>query len=129
MTESKLATVGIVLLMCSLTYAQTKKPFVLLPSTAAQSVFRFCSRAGIPKVSGSWRPTQTELERLELHLMRISRLKSEDSKQVQIAQPADFYRQYIPIVAGGHKLIYINAFSWTPASGWHERIVDLCDTG
>ena len=129
MSESKLAMIGILLFLSSVTYAQTKKPFVLLPATAAQSASHFCSRAGIPKVSGSWHPTKTELQRLESHLMGISGLKSEDElKQVQIAQPAGFYRQYIPIVVGGRKLIYINAFSWTPASYWHERIVDLCDT-
>jgi len=87
MSESKLATIGILLLMCSLTYGQAKKPSVLLPPTAAQSVSHFCSRAGISKVSGSWHPTQTELERLESHLMRISKLKSGDElRQVQIAQ-------------------------------------------
>ena len=130
MAESKLAMIGILLLLSSVTYGQAKKPSVLLPATAAQSVSHFCSRAGIPKVSGSWHPTQTELERLESHLMRISKLKSGDElKQVQIGQPAAFYRQYIPIVVGGRKLIYINAFSWTPASYWQERIMDRCDTG
>jgi hypothetical protein len=130
MTESKLAMIGILFLLSSVTYGQAKKPSVLLPATAAQSVSHFCSRAGIPKVSGSWHPTQTELERLESHLMRISRLKSEDElKEVQIAQPAGFYRQYIPIVVGGRKLIYVNAFSRTPASYWHERIEDVCDAG
>lgn len=131
MSQSKLSTFGILLLLSSLTYGQAKKPSVLLPATAAQSVSHFCSRAGIPKVSGSWRPTQTELERLELHLMDISRFKSEESKskQVEIAQPAGFYRQYIPIVVGRRKLVYINAFSWTPPPYWHRRVVDLCDSG
>jgi len=128
MSESKLAMIGILFLLSSVTYGQAKKPSVLLPASAAQSVSHFCSRAGIPKVSGSWHPTQTELERLESHLMRI--LKSGDElKQVQIVQLAGFYRQYIPIVVGGRKLIYINAFSWTPASYWQEHIMDRCDTG
>ena len=93
MSESKLAMIGILLLLSSVTHGQAKKPSVLLAATAAQSVSHFCSRAGIPQINGSWRPTETELERLELHLIRIATLKSEESKQVQIAQPADFYRQ------------------------------------
>lgn len=129
MSESKLAMVGILVLLSTVTYAQTVKPFVLLPASAAQSVSHFRSRAGIHKVSGGRHPTQTELEQLETHLMRLSRLKSEDELKVQIAQPAGFYRQYVPIVVGGRKLIYINAFSWTPVSHWHERIEDICDTG
>ena len=121
----KLTTIA--LLLGGLSHAQTR-PFALLPASAAQSISHFCSRQGISGVRGSWHPTQTELERLESHLMRISRLKSEDElKRVQ--QPAGFYRQYIPIVVGGRKLIYVNAFSWTPTSYWRERIVDVCDTG
>jgi hypothetical protein len=47
----------------------------------------------------------------------------------QIRQPYVYYRQYIPVVVGSQKLIYVNAFSHKPLASWRTRLVDICDTG
>lgn len=126
--------VPILLVMSATVYAQEKKPFVLLPDSAARAVSHLCSREGVGKVQGSWNPTSHDIERLESELAAISRLRSRhgevgELKGVQISQPYAYYRQYVAVVAGGHKLIYVNAFSYQPPSSWRKQLVDLCDTG
>ncbi|PYV71480.1 MAG: hypothetical protein DMG96_28705 [Acidobacteria bacterium] len=112
------------------TYAQKQKPFALLPKSAAHSLSRLCSREGLPNVDGSWRPTKYDIELLESRLADISRLRSKGAlKSIQISQPGRYYRQYIAVVVGGHRLIYVNAFSHRPTSFWRTRLVDICDTG
>jgi hypothetical protein len=131
MLKSKMTVIAVLLTLNAGVYAQEKKPFVLLPDSAARNVSRLCSRKGLPHVDGSWRPTTADIELLESRLPDILRLRSKAAlKGIQISQPGRFYRQYIPVVVGRHKLIYVNAFStYKPPSSWRTRLVDVCDTG
>ena len=115
-------------------FAQGKKPYALLPGSAAHGISRLCSREGISGVSGSWRPDADQLGLLESRLMSVSRLRSiggdiGEIRDVQILQPDAYYRQYIPAVVGSKKVIYVNAFSFKPPASWRTRLVDICDTG
>jgi hypothetical protein len=109
---------------------QDKKPYVLLPQNATRAVSHFCSREGLPNVQGTWHPTTGTVELLETRLNGIPRLQTEvDSKSTGIGDPDGYYRQYIAIVLNGHRLIYVNAFSYPAPSSWQARLVDLCNTG
>jgi hypothetical protein len=112
-------------------YAQEQTPSVLLPDSAAHNLSRFCSRKGLPHVDESWHPITHDVELLESRLADILRLRSKGAlKGIQIRQPGRYYRQYVAVVVGRRKLIYVNAFSThEPPLSWRAQLVDTCDTG
>jgi hypothetical protein len=125
-----LSVIAVLLMLSANVFAQEKKPFVLLPDSSAHNVLHLCSRVGLQRVDGSWRPTRAEIELLESRLVDILQLQSKGAvKDIRISQPNRYYRQYIAVVVRGHKLIYLNAFSHNPPSSWRTRLVDICDTG
>ena len=120
--------IATLLLLTATTSAQETKSFIVLPDSAIHKVSHLCSREGLPKVAGSWRPTTAQIELLESRLMDISRLVSGgEVKGVQISQPAHYYRQYVPVLVGKQQLIYVNAFSDSPPPAWRTGFVDMCD--
>ena len=79
-------------------------------------------------MNGSWEPTVGDIEKVESRLSRVSKLQSQIGEF--IANPSSYYRQYIGIIAGGRKLIYVNAFDYGMLpSNWRKRLVDICDGG
>lgn len=105
------------------------KHFVLLPRVENGTVLRLCSRRG-PKVDGGWNATQGHVANLESNLKRITSLRSAGSlKGMSIAHPENCYRQYIPIVVAGRKLIYVNAFCGIEVPEWRTQFVTICDGG
>jgi len=103
--------------------------FVLLPESEKGAVLRLCSRRG-PKVDDSWKATQQHIVTLESNLKRISSLRSAGSlKGISIIHPEDCYRQYIPVIVAGRKLIYVNAFCGIEVPGWRTHFVTICDGG
>jgi hypothetical protein len=102
--------------------------FVVLPERE-KAVARLCSRRG-PKVDGSWKTTEQDIATLESNLARISSLRSAGTlKGTRIAHPENCYRQYIPIIIAGRKLIYVNAFCGIEVPDWRTRFVTICDGG
>lgn len=111
-------------------YGQERKPFALLPNVAANEVSHWCSRDGLVGVTGAWRPNKSDLELLESRLADISVVQSQSaSKDTHIGQPSLYYRQYIAVLVGRRKLIYVNGFLDKPPSSWRKRVVNICDTG
>jgi hypothetical protein len=103
--------------------------FVLLAENEKGAVLRLCSRLG-PKVEGKWKPTEQDVAKLESNLTRISSLRSAGTlKGMSIAHPEDCYRQYIPVIVAGRKLIYVNAFCGIKVPGWRTHFVTICDGG
>jgi hypothetical protein len=122
--------IAIFLILSGSMFAQEKKPFALLSGGAVHDISRLCSREGISSVRGSWHPNADQIGLLESRLISVSRLRSSgEQRNVQILQPDAYYRQYIPVVVGAQKLIYVNAFSFKPPASWRTRLVDSCDTG
>jgi hypothetical protein len=66
---------------------------------------------------------------MESRLESISRLRGVTGKQIE--HPGKYYRQYVGIVAGERKFIYINAFCETfpKLLDWQQRPLDACDGG
>ena len=79
-------------------------------------------------MNGSWEPTADDIEKLESRLSRVSKLQSQRGEF--IADPSSYYRQYIGIIVGGRKLIYVNAFDYGMLrSDWRKRLINICDGG
>ena len=130
-TRHLILAAGLILLTTSLAVAQTNTRGVLLPESAADQVKRLCSRPGPPKFEGTWRPKDTDIQTMESRFSRISRLRTASGIiGVRIQHPERYYRQYLGIVIGKRKFIFINAICEDkPPENWHETVVAVCDGG
>jgi hypothetical protein len=121
-----LVRMGIVVALLSVgaSWAQDRKPFVVLPAGEAQAVNQLCSRNG-PKVENGWAPEERDIEALEA---RLGNIKSE--RHGSISNPFSSYRQYVGIVVAGRRVIYVNAFPpQVSLKDWKTRLVSVCDGG
>ncbi len=63
-------------------------------------------------------------------MSRLSELRSTGGlRGMQILHPEKCYRQYIGVIVGNRKLIYVNAFCNIEPYNWRERFVNICDGG
>ena len=121
--------IAMFLVLSATIFAQGKKPYALLPVSSAHNVSHLCSREGISN-TGSWYPNAGQIGLLEFRLVSVSRLRiNGETRNGQVLHPDAYYRQYIPVVVGSKKRIYVNAFSQKPPASWRTRLVDICDTG
>jgi hypothetical protein len=104
----------------------------VLPGSEAAKVLAQCSRPAPEKIDGTWDPSSVEISDLEGRLANIEELES-----VMCCSPGSklhgihaYLRQYVGIVVGGHKLIYVNAFKQASAPpNWRSKAVNFCDGG
>jgi len=117
-------------LMFGLVSAQRKKS-TLLPASEAKKATNQCSRPSPEKFSDTWQPTESDIKEMESRFSEIKKLRAECCIQGQkIEDPEEFYMQYVGIVVGGKKLIYISAFADDkPPEYWKEQAVNICDGG
>jgi len=103
---------------------------VVLPATEAQSVPRLCSRDSVPAVEAGWLPAPTDVAVIQKKFPEIQKLQrtSRDSG-VPIEAPQSYYRQYVGVIVGGRKFIYINAICGKPSASWRNKLEDTCDGG
>lgn len=102
--------------------------YVLL-SGSEKDISTLCSRRG-PKVDGGWKTTEQVIATLESNLKRITSLRSAGTmKGIRIDHPENCYRQYVPVIVAGRKLIYVNAFCGIKAPEWRTHFVTICDGG
>jgi len=126
---SNLITVTFLLFLTAAMHGQDQ-PFVVMPRIDLHGALNLCSREGVPTVDGSWEPTEGDLKGLESNLSRISKLRSMDGlRGVRIVHPSRYYRQYVAVVVGGRKMIYVNAIATEVPKDWRERLVNMCDGG
>jgi hypothetical protein len=50
-------------------------------------------------------------------------------KGIRIDHPENCYRQYVPVLVAGRKLIYVNAFCGIELPYWRTQFVAICDGG
>lgn len=112
----------------SVTQAQDSHA-VLLPESAAAELAHLCSRES-PKIDGTWVPSATVLATMESHLDQIADLSSSAMKKSRQKDPHEAYRQYIGVLIGGQRYVYINGFCYKPdGSSWNKHLSDVCDGG
>jgi len=126
-----ISATALILVMASISVAQMKTRWTLLPETEADHAKQLCSRPGPPKFQATWKPTESHIQTMESRLSRISRLRTQSGiVGVQIEHPDRYYRQYLGIIIKGHKFIFINAFcDDKPPQTWRESLIDVCDGG
>jgi hypothetical protein len=103
---------------------------VILPESAAAELSKGpCSRSAPPKFESTWTPTADDIKSMESRFALRARLIAKH-KLEQMQPPKTYNRQYLGIVVGGRKLIYINAFcdDELPAD-WRDKLVNYCDGG
>jgi hypothetical protein len=76
-------------------------------------------------------PTDADVQTMETRLSRIAQLHyPTGNKNDHIEHPDRYYRQYLGILIGKHKLIYINAFcDDPPPKDWKQRELVVFDGG
>ena len=103
----------------------------LLPSIAAKTIAKRCSRPGPPPFEGTWTPDSNTITVMEREFGAVRRLRSGCCVLgSRISDLSDSYLQYVGIVANGRKLIYVNAFTGKDPPGlWRTHPVMICDGG
>jgi hypothetical protein len=116
--------------------AVSNEKSAVLPEEMAQELTGQCSRSGPGPFEKTWQPQGTDIRKLESRLGSISSMASIGMVPGrQIKNPDRYYRQYVGIVVGKRKLIYINAFCepWNPprekVKDWHQQPFVVCDGG
>jgi hypothetical protein len=98
---------------------QQEQRFVILPGRAAGSIAN----------QGSWRPTKADIDGLEANLSKVSALTAEGwPSNVHIDHPKQYFRQYVAVIRGGQRRIYVNAFCDEHLrSHWRDQLVVVQD--
>jgi hypothetical protein len=111
--------------------SQEAKKSAVLPDNQSSRVTQLCSRGGPSKIDGSWTPSKEDVEKLESDLARVAKLRSKGGiRGGQVKHPERYYRQYLGIIVGHRKLIYVNAICESePPPSWREQLSDVCDGG
>jgi len=102
----------------------------LLPSELAPTVVQQCSRA-VPRISGTWQPSENQIRQLEadFHLLDAHKDDACCNPGASLKNPLRYYRQYVGVIRGGRRLIYINAFREPAPPDWRTAPVVVCDGG
>ena len=110
---------------------------VILDSTRTQDLLRQCTRKAPQSTSGTWTPTQQQVEGADARIVPLLRrvlpkLRVND-QPVQDINPKAYFRQYAGITRGTRRLLYINAFmpdSLDRADArWKTEPKIICDGG
>jgi hypothetical protein len=123
---------GIFLSLAMVAAAETLRPSVVMPASAAPQLRHLCSRSGPPPFESVWEPSAADVRDMEARLSDLAQLKSKQwIGGIQIEHPERHLRQYFGLVVGGRKVIYINAScgSGNPPLSWKEKVMDVCDGG
>lgn len=107
----------------------------VVPNDAGPDLLRQCSRRSVENVESYWQPSTRQIRELEERLPAF--LKKKDVRAP--GQPLqEYYRQYVGVVAKGHKLIYGNFFhektyqrtaKRESPDYWKTKVVGACDGG
>ncbi len=110
---------------------QTNKQSVVLPESVAKELVRYLSYPTFKHFDGTWMPVEADVQTMESRLSRITQLASQSGiKDKRMDHPEGFYRQYVGIMVGKHKFIYINAFcAESSLSYWKQKLVVVSDGG
>jgi hypothetical protein len=121
----------LLLALANASVPQTNGRSIVLPESAAKELVRYLSRPGLAHLDGTWMPADADVKAIESRLSQISKLRSSDEEDGrQMRNPEKYYRQYVGIMAGKHKFIYINAFcDDPPPSYWKKQLVVVYDGG
>jgi hypothetical protein len=114
--------------------AQQDQRYAVLPQSQAKTLIG-TQLFGLPgKVTGAWKPKEEDITAIEASLSQISDLSRKSyPPDRQIEYPAGYFRQYLGLLEGSGRLIYVSAFcgvnSDQPFRGWRSSLIDVSDGG
>lgn len=105
---------------------------VVLPAEQVQVLLKQCSRSDPENVTSLWVVPARVARDIDRNIDDVSALRSPSGKT--IVEPHKYFRQYGGVVAGGRKLVYINAFSLPgfidpEELSWRTKAIVVCDGG
>lgn len=100
----------------------------MLPASEARHVWLMV-KGRVVNADAGWTPLRADIDLFEAHLGEIAQLKPRCCVP-KIADARGFYRQYVGIVVGGRRWIYVNALApdLIPES-WQSSLVMASDGG
>jgi hypothetical protein len=101
-------------------FGDDDRPYVLLPAGQIKEISHLCSRLGPEKIEGSWLPDEAILKQAEADLGQLHFYEPYPQN------PKKYYRQYIAVVIGGKKMLYLNASIIRPSQ---TVMISVCDGG
>jgi len=106
----KLFIVSLLYFGIALAAAQQEPAYVILPQTEANTLIgaRLFGLRG--KITGTWEPKRDDVAELETNFNQVTALSRKNSPGPEVDNPASNFRQYLGLLAGRRKLIYVNAF-------------------
>jgi hypothetical protein len=120
-------------LTTALASAQTNQLSVVLPQSQAKA---FIGQHVGPMqivINGTWDPSLSDINSLESNLHQIDDLSRTLSPPRRVQHADGYYRQYLGLLQGDRKLIYVNAFCGInndqPPNHWRDRLVMIWDGG
>lgn len=116
---------------CSVTTTAPGRSVVLSPAQT-QMLLSPCSRNAPQGVEATWIVPQEVVDQLEANLYKLARLRADQCciLRGRIRYPGTYFRQYVGIVIGNRRLVYINAFrSASDKAEWRSEAVVACDGG
>jgi hypothetical protein len=133
---TRCSTVVFLLLLSVINISAQDKKWAIMPDALAKHITAQCSRP-VPTFEGTWTTTEADVRTMEA---RFHDLESLDGSQndarkgiveVHVERPARFYRQYVGLVIGGERSIYINASAFKNGAGdkWMISPFAVCDGG
>src|ERR1019366_7606175 len=111
-------------------YGQKIHPLgsTVLTGSEAKAVFDQCSRSSVDKIEGYWNPTDAEIKKLEVDLLKFFQSPTiQRNKEVRPFQ--NYIFQYAGFIKSGQRRVYVNACSPHPGIDWKNVAVVTCDTG
>jgi len=135
MTLRPLTIAAVMLLWASATRLHADEAaYTVLPATQIVHLGRLCSRSGPGLVSEGWQPTPEQIVQAEALLPAFVRANRRPTEPL-----GGHHRQYLGVVIGGRRLIYVNVFPrWLVerrelagivSHDWRTAFVDVCDGG
>ena len=130
----RLTTIALLLTLWTPTSLYAEPPFTVLTPTETIHLGRLCSREGPGKVNEGWLPTAEQILQAETLLPKFVRSNGRPKGPLSY-----FYRQYLGVVIGDKRLIYVNVFprwlierdelSGIAPSNWRTAFINICDGG
>ncbi|HEY2469818.1 MAG TPA: hypothetical protein VGI45_18505 [Terracidiphilus sp.] len=107
-----------------------KPEFALLPTNEIPSAIGYFVHP-MPHAEG-WEPTVGDIEDVEANLSQITTLSTQDpNPNNHVANPHQYFRQYLAVVVDGKKTIFLNAFCTDQGhtNDWRKHLVFVYDGG
>lgn len=129
MRARKWVVASLLILLISSGRAQQEQRFVLLPASEAKRAAEVYASTGPAQIKGSWQPAKADIDGLESNLPHIAELTPMGwTAKIRIQHPDQYYRQYLGVLVGGKRRIFVNAFCEVDdLSDWRERLVVVDD--